>query len=175
MELLCFLAVARAKSQFFPLYSLLIILIVGWCWNQCWKLNLFSEKGLPLRNEFLLNLANSSVKKAIWIFFHKHFFLNIFWEIDYNIFTNQQKRRFVRMRVEYTALTRKRTNNNTFKKSWRPSVVVNNHRENRHLYKKEFEGNPYLDLFIWWSNNMGDLILCLNFKNRVNDYNFKIL
>ena len=143
MELLCFLAVDKAKTQFFPLYLWLILLIVGWCWNQCWKLNLFSEKGLPLWNTFLLNLANSSVKKANWIFFHKNFFLNIFSEIDYQIFTNQRQRRFVWMSVEYTTLTRKRTNINTFKKSWRPSVVVNNHPENQHLYKKEFEGNPW--------------------------------
>ena len=102
-ELLCFLAADRAKTQFFPLYSLLLTFIVGWCWNQCWKLNLASEKDLY-------------VKKAIWIFFHRNVFLNIFSQINYNIFTNQRKTRFFRMRVEYTTLMRKRTNNNNFKK-----------------------------------------------------------
>ena len=42
------------------------------------------------------------------------------------------------MRVKYTTLTRKNPNSDTFKKSLRLSVIVNNHPKNQHLYFRNF-------------------------------------
>ena len=64
-----------------------------------------------------------------------NFLLNIFSQIDHNIFTNRPQTRSVWMRVKYTALTRKKTNNDTSKNCWRPSVVLNNHPNNQHAKK----------------------------------------
>ena len=68
-----------------------------------------------------------------------NFLPNIFSQIDRNVFTNRPQTRFVWIRVKYTTLTRKKTNNGTSKNSLRPSVVLNNYPKNQHA-KKTLKG-----------------------------------
>ena len=93
-----------------------------------------------------------------------NFLLNIFSQIDHNIFTNRPQTRSVWMRVKYTALTRKKTN--TSKNSWRPSVVLNNHPNSQHA-KKILKG-------IALRKNFGVKFgLNLPFENHVNSISKK--
>ena len=95
-----------------------------------------------------------------------NFLLNIFSQIDNNIFTNRPQTRFVWMRVKYTTLTRKKTNNDTFKNSWRPSVVLNNGPKNQHA-KKILKG-------IALKKNLGVKFgFNLPFENNVNSISKK--